>query len=148
MLPKLRAADQQAPMTAALCGLAEVGFTSFEELLLAADARGFSGEDFRTMLAFAIADRARKGTPPSAKVVAMLERWLVEAPPAESSLSEDTTALKDPILFGHIGGGVLPRGGFPMLHALLCAFVQEKPPAIEPWLACLELSWFSVIGTA
>jgi hypothetical protein len=61
--------------------------------------------------------------------------------------SSATAAAKDepfaspvakPILFGALLGGVVPRGGYSFLYALLCAYLRVQPPAVDRWLAALE----------
>jgi hypothetical protein len=135
----LRPDDHQWPMASVLSALSEAGVDGFDRLLLDADARGFTSEEFRYQMSYAIAGRARAGTVVPASVVALLERWLDEAPPARVGPSQESAGAKaNPILFGFMGGGVLPRGGYPMLHALLCVLHQETPPAIGRWLESLE----------
>jgi hypothetical protein len=143
MLPALRPQDQQTAMTAALSALAEAGSEKFLDLLLDADARGFDSEEFRWQMAYAVAKRAQAGVTIPDQIVHILDRWLDEAPPAtaERDHAEDSTSAdreREAILFGWFGGGVLPRGGFPFMHALLCVFLREEPPAMDRWLEVLE----------
>jgi hypothetical protein len=137
ILAALRPEDQEMPMTAALSALAEVGFARFDELLLDADARGFASEEFRWQMAHAIGKRALAGAVIPDNELALLERWLDLAPPAAESTRE-ARERTEPLLFGAMGGGILPRGGHPAMRALLCIYLRRQPPAMDLWLAALE----------
>jgi len=144
---------QERPVAHALTGLAEISWRApeWERIVFACDARGFRGEEFRWHVASAVGRRAQNEEGASEAMCALLQRWIAESdgedgssddvlPQRGAASTSDASTARRPqsLLFGFHGGGPLPRGNYPALHALFCALMFRSPPEIERFLAVVE----------
>src|SRR5208337_3548212 len=71
-------------------------------------------------------------------VCAMLRRWLQPASTKSEVDEQDIAEGKQASLLWSGGFGVLPRGNYPVLEALLHGYLKREPPCADEWLDVLE----------
>ncbi|UQA61779.1 NACHT domain-containing protein [Polyangium aurulentum] len=115
---------------------------AFEDIVAELEFRGFSSNEYRHDVSWALSKVARRGNGLSDRICAMLERWLrnhEEGAPAASERAENGSSGEvRSILAGWGGGGVLPGGNFPVLYALLCGYLRQTPPRVDALVATFK----------
>jgi hypothetical protein len=132
-----RAGQQEKPAAEMLDTLAETQLATvvLEKAVMDFDRRGFVSEDFRTMASWALEKRAYSGLGDA--TIETLISWIAEAPRNHDGKDKDGRG-HPPFLWGLGGGGILPRGGYPMLSTITVALLSRTPPETARWLQVLE----------
>ncbi len=110
LLPQFSPGRQERPAGAVIRTLGEIEFPSARlyELILDLDARGFSKEDFRDSVGYALMRRAGNESGLPDEICKLLERWLASScPPADDQLykeNENDTDKPQSVLWQHGGG--------------------------------------------
>lgn len=156
LVAKLQPMCHEYPVAHVISALAETDWrpTSWVQLVLACEARGFAKEQYRWHVAHAVAQHARGHRGASDALIQVLERWLTvgatpdddeDAQPDRLSpgagsieAARDEERTQDGILFGWRGGGLLPRGAYPVLNALFCGLMLRPTRETERFLAIIE----------
>ena len=145
LLPELDATRHQTYAAQALDGLVEagIGAEALTPLVVALDARGFTGEAFRDRVASTFGTAAETGGLPDA-ALGLLKRWVAVHPapatgesPGGDAPSHD--APSNPVSFG-MGGflGVVPHGRGYMTEAILKGHLHRVPRETDAALDWLE----------
>jgi hypothetical protein len=124
-----------------------------QELIVDLARRGFDGDEYRAAISRGLGQLIQRQLPIEDPIIALLEQWLVQAPPAaddadpkgdsaraadvpapktfpENTQEEDKRAPAGSILWGMHGITILPHGTYPALetltHALLVRNEHER----------------------
>jgi nucleoside phosphorylase len=133
----------ESPVGMALRALAEVvPLQRIEDVVVALHEREF----FRTQeqqrhAAYALETAAHGKAEISERVLALLESWLIDKQGADhGELQASARGPSEPhsLLWTSSGGGGLPGGNYPILHALTEGYLGRAEPRVEPWLGVLE----------
>jgi len=144
VVARLRPGEQERPAAHAVRGLvaAKRPVPEIIALVRQLEDRGFAGQEFREMVAFALDELApANGLPQEA--CDLLQSWrLADWPNNDCDDTEpgdrDDSRRPASILWG-IGGTVpLPHGRFPVLSALTRGYLCRRPPAADLWLEMLR----------
>lgn len=142
VVARLQPGHQERPAAHAVQGLVAAKRPAAEvvELVQLLDARGFSGEEFRSSVAYSLGDLGREAGL-SDGACELLDRWRV-AKWANNDHDEPASNEGDPaqptsILWRYGGTVGLPHGRFPVLAALTRGYLYRTPPAADRWLAML-----------
>ena len=127
--------EQENPAGEMLRALAETDLPTarLEDLVARFTQRGFESEEFRTDSAWALEKRASDVGDPT---ISLLVSWMGAATLPPSAPAGERG--QPPFLWGLNGGGVSPRGSYPMLAAVTVALLSRKPPEATRWLEVLE----------
>jgi nucleoside phosphorylase len=143
VLRRLRPGDQERPAAYGVRGLVAAKRPTAEIIGLVEqlDSRGFTGQEFRETVAFALSDLAQStGLPDNA--CALLHRWRLAEWPDNDCAESDREERGEPnrpasILWQYGGSYMLPHGRFPVLSALTRGYLCRQPHAADLWLDML-----------
>jgi hypothetical protein len=122
----------------AMCEAKEHDVAALIESAQEIATRGFNSEEFRHSTAWGLAKLGPEAGGLDPGTCGLLESWLTDD--IESSLAEETPAREakpSNILLGQ-KMRMLPRGNYPILHALFVGHLTRSPADVEGWLAVLE----------
>jgi hypothetical protein len=139
-----RPKEQERPAAHGIRGLvaAKRPIPEIVALVQQLDARGFTGWEFREMVAFALADLGRPGGLPDA-ACALLDRWRLAAWPdndgdGDKRIEKEDSRRPASLLWQYRGMAPLPHGRFPVLYALTLGYLCREPHAADLWLLMLS----------
>ena len=153
LVRRFRAGETERPAGAALQALAK-GYEDPEELVACIhelDSRGFASEEFRTDAARCLGEVAPRVGGLSDETCKLLESWISE-PTSEPETSDVTIGSgevvaerrrdqeedQQSLLWGYGGSHLVPHGNYPILEALMRAYLCRQPRAVDDWLGILE----------
>ncbi|GAB3490119.1 AAA family ATPase [Curvibacter fontanus] len=129
-------ATQQRPAAYAIRELEEDQLSSqaLIDLVVALDAKGFSGQEFRESAAAAFRKRVKSNIGIPDAGIDLLSKWLAtfefSNDDVQNEVSEDRTTRderKESFLWGYGGAYVLPHGSYPILDALFFGLIARTP---------------------
>jgi len=112
--------------------------SSLVALIRKLDDEGFTSGEFRCWAAWALAVVADRVLGLDETTCAMLRGWIE---PTTAEKNENSTEASKPRRQSLLWGpqfGILPRGNYPTLEALLHGYLKRLPPRVDDWLVVLE----------
>ena len=135
-------AERPAGDALAAIGSTDVPAGTLIECIRRLDRRGFASESFRIDAARCLGEVARRSRGLDDETCELLEGWITERSSAAddgvAGSDESTVTAGDSILWGQHGLVSLPHGNYPILDALLLAYVSRDQPHPTGWLGVLE----------
>ena len=102
------------------------------------DSKGFSSEDFRCLASWALTAIADRKDGLDDSTSAMLRAWLQPAAKKIDQNDGESPERKVQSLLWGSQFGILPRGNYPVLEALLHGYLRREPPGVDGFLDVLE----------
>ena len=153
LIRRFKAGKTERPAGAALQALAK-GFEEPAELIACIhelDSRGFASEEFRTDAARCLGEVAPRVGGLGDETCRLLESWISESE-SEPETSDvvissgevvaerriDEAEDQQSLLWGYRGSRMVPHGNYPILEALMRAYLCRRPRAVDEWLGILE----------
>ena len=153
LIRRFQAGKTERPAGAALQALAK-GFDDPTELIACIhelDSRGFASEEFRVDAARCLEEVAPRVGGLSDETCKLLESWISEPQSVPESghvtfsSGEVVTKInvgeednQQSLLWGFRGNRMVPHGNYPVLEALMRAYLCRRPRAVDEWLDILE----------
>lgn len=131
----------QRPAAHGIEGLAQGGLPleKVEEIVTELHSRGFDAPEFRLLVAYALERRFSPREEMNCATAELLETWLGDSDPGDDRRAAHRAQPQPgPILWGWMGGGLLPGGNYPTLAAMTAGFLRRTEPQYRAWLEVLE----------
>ena len=144
LLRKLQPGRHERYAAEALRGISEAEQPLLEPLIQAVHelaARGFASEEFRYSVAWALAKIAPKSNGLDNRTCTLLDGWLRDTKKGDAETitqPKDTDANRIRSILLEGGLRILPRGNYPVLHALFMGYFCRVPVGQDGWLSVLE----------
>ncbi len=137
----LEPGHNEIPVATVLRELIPAGMTAttFYELLIELEDKGFAGPDFRRDAAYAVAGNVSREAPVPDVLIDRMEQWLV--PYANDAIDTGSTESKDDrssMLWADGSFSALPDGNYPTLSALTASCLSRGPSHYARWMDILE----------
>ena len=141
LLVHFKPGQQELAAGSIMKGIAKSDYSSNNlfQFVIDLDDSGFQGNHFRTDVAMALEERAKKGNGLSDEILQLMESWLPShAEPTCDRTQDKKTEIDGSILWGMNGFITIPGGRDQIFDAIAQGYLLRKPHDISGWAKVVE----------